>query len=249
MRLMDQFEQSGAVLFRWRSYAPLFIAPVLMAALVESVGIEQLLGDAIDDTWKGICLFLSTAGLAIRWFVIGTAHPGTSGRNVKMQRAEVLNTTGAYSIVRNPLYLGNFIAMLGIALATMIWWFVLIVCLAYWLYIERIILAEEVFLSEKFGDSYLDWAGRTPVFIPNLGHWQAPARRFEIKSVLKREYNGLLAVATAFLVIESIMDLLLEGEPFRGWLMEDIVPVTFFGISAAAFLILRTLKKKTSFLG
>ncbi|MGC9453013.1 MAG: methyltransferase family protein, partial [Oceanipulchritudo sp.] len=51
---------------------------------------------------------------------------GTSGRNTKQQVAYSLNTTGFYSVVRNPLYLGNFFMYLGIALFTHHWWLVLV---------------------------------------------------------------------------------------------------------------------------
>ena len=108
---------------------------------------------------------------------------------------------------------------------------------------------EERFLVEKFSTIYLDWADRTPVFIPNFKRWRAPTKPFQIKTVLKREYNGLLAVATAYLTIEMIVDLLMEGEVLRAWLVEDILPIAFFGFSAICFLVLRTLKKNTSVLG
>ncbi|MGB8874133.1 MAG: hypothetical protein WCC75_12145, partial [Desulfobaccales bacterium] len=45
----------------------------------------------------------------------GLPPRGTSGRNTQGQVAETLNTTGIYSLVRNPLYLGNFLIWLGLS--------------------------------------------------------------------------------------------------------------------------------------
>ena len=101
--------------------------------------------------------------LAIRAYTIGHTPKGTSGRNTKKQVANALNTTGAYSLVRNPLYLGIFFMGLGVALFAHLWWLTLIYVLAFWLYYERVIFAEEAYLRDKFGAEYLSWADRTPI--------------------------------------------------------------------------------------
>lgn len=36
----------------------------------------------------------------------------------------------------------------------------------FWLYYERIIFAEKVYLRRKFKDEYLQWATVAPVFVP-----------------------------------------------------------------------------------
>lgn len=48
-----------------------------------------------------------------------------------------------YSIVRNPLYFGNLLIAIGLALLPGVWWLLLIVGLAFFIYYERIIAAEE----------------------------------------------------------------------------------------------------------
>jgi len=56
-----------------------------------------------------IAIALSMFGFIIRAIAIGTTPKGTSGRNTKEgQVAESLNTKGIYSMVRHPLYLGNY---------------------------------------------------------------------------------------------------------------------------------------------
>ena len=46
--------------------------------------------------------------------------------------------------------------------------------LVFWLYYERIMLAEEEFLRARYGKAFDDWAARTPAFLPNFRHWVPP---------------------------------------------------------------------------
>ena len=87
----------------------------------------------------------------VRSYTIGTTPRGTSGRNTEEQVAEQLNSSGIYSTVRHPLYLGNYLMWIGIVLFTKSISFTIIVSLMYWLYYERIMFAEERFLERKFG--------------------------------------------------------------------------------------------------
>jgi protein-S-isoprenylcysteine O-methyltransferase Ste14 len=43
------------------------------------------------------------------------------------------------------------------------WWVTVIFILAFCLYYERIIIAEESFMRRKFGKTYEDYAAQTPV--------------------------------------------------------------------------------------
>ena len=189
------------------------------------------------------CLLVSLVGLGMRFYTVGFAPRGTSGRNTRGQVAEVLNTTGMYSVVRNPLYLGNFIIWLGLALFIKIWWVIFIVILAFTLFYERIIFAEEKFLREKFGAAFLDWAAKTPAIIPQLKNWQPPELSFSWKSALKREYSSFFAMIASFTALAIIRDSLQSWENYvdQTWLM-------IFTIGLIIYLTIRTLKKKTQIL-
>lgn len=248
MRLIRQIERQGAFLFRWRSYLPLTLLPATLVALNETAYFEAKSGVDLHDWWVYICMLISLAGLAVRWVTIGFVPSGTSGRNTRYQRADRLNTTGIYSVVRHPLYLGNFIVILGLALSLAVWWFVLLVSLAYWLYIERIITAEEAFLASSFGKEYNEWADHTPTFMPSFSRWRCAQEPICLRMILRREYNGVLAVALAYFVMEAFLDVLIEGEPFFSWLQEDRVWTLFLVGSFIVFLCLRTAKKHTDLL-
>ncbi|PZQ43450.1 MAG: lipid A phosphate methyltransferase [Micavibrio aeruginosavorus] len=248
MNIHDLMVKQGGFLFKWRSFIPLLLIFPAIIALSHSEMIEDVLGDSVEDALVFVSYLISLCGLAIRWYTVGTVPPGTSGRNTKEQRADSLNTTGMYSIVKNPLYLGNFIVILGVLLSFKVWWFILIGSMAYWIYIERIIATEERYLAQKFGDDYTSWAVKTPFFFPKFSLWQKPDRPFNLKKVLRAEYNGVMVVGSAFLVIEFIADILFEREPFFFWLKDDWFWPFQFVVSSAIFGVLRYLKKRTTIL-
>lgn len=241
MSLKEEFEKTGNWLFRWRSYLPLLLIGILIVGLreFEYPGHSEI----IDDFWEIICLTISFLGLGIRIFTIGHTTKRTSGRNTHEQVADTLNTTGIYSLVRHPLYLGNFFIWLGISLFAHLWWLTLICILIFWVYYERIMFAEEEYLKRKFGKEYEDWAGSTPAFIPKTKGWRKPGLPFSVKNVLKREYNGFFGIIIMFTVLEVAGDYFAEGK-----LELDLMWGIIFGIGLTIFIILRTLKRKTNIL-
>jgi protein-S-isoprenylcysteine O-methyltransferase Ste14 len=74
---------------------------------------------------------------------------------------------GPYRHVRNPMYLGHLIFMLGLAL-TFASWFALILFVARALWFHRRVLEDETRLQEKFGAAYLDYQRRVKRWIPGL---------------------------------------------------------------------------------
>lgn len=248
MNIHDLMVKQGGFLFKWRSFFPFLLVFPAIAALSHSEMIEDALGDRIEDMLVLVSYIVSMTGLAIRWYTVGTVPYGTSGRNTQSQRADSLNTIGMYSIVRNPLYLGNFIAILGVLLSFKVWWFILIGAMAYWIYIERIIATEERYLTEKFGEAYTEWAARTPIFVPRFGLWVPPAQKFNLKKVLRAEYNGVMVIGGAFFLIEFFADVFFEREPFWSWFREDWIWSAQFVVCLCLFGVLRYLKKCTSVL-
>jgi len=241
MALREDFESSGNWLFRWRSYIPLVMVVVLLLAMRE----YSLPGgsETTDQIWETFCLVVCFSGLGIRILTIGYTPKGTSGRNTKKQVAFTLNTTGMYSVTRNPLYLGNFVMGLGFALFFRLWWLVVIYVLSFWLYYERIIFAEEEFLRRKFGDEYLDWANRTPVFIPKPGNFRKADLYFSWKNVLKREYNGFLTIIVTMFALEAAAGLFV-----RGTLVIDNFWLVLLPFGLTVWATFRTLKKHTTLL-
>lgn len=248
MMLDRQLEEQGSFLFRWRSFLPFALVAPAMIAFIHSDLIELNFGEVASDAWMIFCLTVSLAGQTWRSLTVGTVPDGTSGRNTAEQRAEVLNTTGVYSLCRNPLYFGNFIVVFGFTLAIEAWWLALIVLLSFVLYYERIVMAEEAYLEAKFGDAFHVWARRTPSFLPKFTGWTAPAQPFSLRKILRKEYNGYALILITFPAIDFLRDLIGERKSPIEWIRED-QSWAFTALAGLALLIaFRTIKRHTRLL-
>lgn len=241
MTLIKEFNHTGNILFKYRSYIPLLLFP--FATLVVIFNPERILVFS-EPYFSILCLSISLIGLLFRILVIGFVPKGTSGRNTNAgQVAETLNTKGIYSAVRHPLYLGNLLMWMGVVLYVGSLWFFIVAALLFWIYYERIMFAEEQFLTTKFGETYINWASKTPPFIPRFKKWKKAELTFSTKNVLKREYNGFFAIFITFTYIDVIKNYLNH---------QTFMPDTFWlvGLSAGflAFIVLRTLKRNTNVL-
>ena len=159
--LAGAMARSGAWLFRRRTYLPVFLLAAIVAAAAGAPG-EPPAGIA----WRLACGLIAVAGMTVRIVAVGFAGERTSGRNTRRQVADSLNTDGAYSVVRHPLYLGNLLTWMGVALLPGIASVAVVVLLVFVAYYERIAMAEEEFLRDRFGAEFLAWAARTPAFVP-----------------------------------------------------------------------------------
>lgn len=241
MRLLDHFTRSGELLFRGRSYLPLLLVPLFVASFVGAR--YPFNSHALDLAWEIGCFLVSLTGFAIRLFTVGTAPHGTSGRNTREQKAEVLNTAGAYSVVRHPLYLGNYLIALGLSCFSRTWSLPIIVSLATLLYYERIAAREEEFLDEKFGEEFRSWAARVPAIVPNFRNPQPPALPFSWRKALGREFYGISFLGASFFVLDVIQEFAVTGRIAFDPLW------TLLGVFSAVFFVtMRTLKKRTHLL-
>ena len=107
MLLDETMRLDGATLFRWRSTALLLFLPLIFLAVRQAEPLERQLGEFWGETFEDVCIILVVAGLALRALTVGFVPARTSGRNTRGQVASVLNTTGAYSLTRNPLLPGK----------------------------------------------------------------------------------------------------------------------------------------------
>ncbi|MBS1256682.1 MAG: hypothetical protein MAG581_02508 [Deltaproteobacteria bacterium] len=241
MKLEKSLVSTGYWLFRWRSYFPIILIIIFIPAMAEYVYVGG--SREMTTNWGVFSLIVGLLGLFFRILVVGHTPQNTSGRNTREQIADVLNTTGWYSVVRHPLYLGNYTMGLGVSLFPFVWWLPLIYTLAFALYYERIMAAEEDFLRSKFGEDFEKWAESTPAFFPDFSKWDSAVLNFSIINILRREYSSLFALILCFTVLDLIGNYLVMQEPY-------IVPLwnILFWTTLAAYLILRTMKRHTNFL-
>jgi hypothetical protein len=194
--------------------------------------------------WRIAGIAIGLLGFYVRVLVAGHAPAKTSGRNTGRQKSAVLNTTGMYSLVRHPLYLGNYLMWLGVIvfMDVSLGW-TMAAALAWLLYYERIMMTEEDHLQQTFGDSFVAWSDRTPALFPRRLKWVKPALPFSLKTVIKREDNTLFGMFATFAVIDIFLQWLATGQIPLGWR-----GATGFAAGAAFFLAIRVLRKRTEWL-
>jgi protein-S-isoprenylcysteine O-methyltransferase Ste14 len=240
MALVHEFENSGNWLFKRRGWLPVFM--VVAGIVMMYLGNRQaIIFDLRDEM---IILGISLFGEVIRIITVGFAAKNTSGRNTAAgQIADELNVTGVYSIVRHPLYVGNFFMWLGPVLFLRSAWFTVVFFLVYWLYYERIMFAEEQYLRRKFGEEYDRWSEKVSAFIPFTFNFIKPKLPFSLRNVLSREYNSFLNIFIIFTVLDFCRNYFLTEKFFftKTWI---------YSLAGAAviWIIVRSVHKYTKWL-
>lgn len=104
-------------------------------------------------------LVLLVAGLALDVWAMATMHRAKT--NILPHRAaDSLVDTGPFSHMRNPIYVGNSIALFGLGLVLSIGWLCLMAPVAAILTHHLAVVREEAHLQAKFGKAWSEYAGR-----------------------------------------------------------------------------------------
>jgi protein-S-isoprenylcysteine O-methyltransferase Ste14 len=107
-------------------------------------------------------LTLAAAGVALAiWarFYLGRNW----GMPLSIKENPELVTTGPYAYIRNPIYTGILLALLGSSLIIW-WWFVIFAWSAvYFVYASR---GEEKIMLREFPDTYPAYKARTKMLVP-----------------------------------------------------------------------------------
>lgn len=183
----------GNFFFKYRAISPLpFIVILFLCFRPGSFGAR----DTIIHL-AGLAVVL--VGIILRALAVGYARTGTSGRE-NFLRAENLNTDGVYSVVRNPLYVGNFIIYNGLVITYANPWALLLFNLYLVGLYTFIILAEEDYLKRTYGGAYKEYMAGTPRVIPNFRLYRAPSVPFSFRKMIFKEKNTMFYSLTFYLV-------------------------------------------------
>ena len=144
--------QIGGWLFRHRGLLPIPLS--LLAAFVP--------GTITARAWI-VGLSAMALGEALRLAGVAVAGPGTRRRSRGVAH---LVTDGPFAWVRNPLYLGNGLAWLGVAIVAGVPWLIPVAISTFAAQYGLIVRYEEGVLESLFGEAYLAYKGRTPRWFP-----------------------------------------------------------------------------------
>jgi len=134
---------------------------------------------------------ITVLGQLIRIITIGLVYIIRGGRNRRVY-ADNLVTTGIFSHCRNPLYVGNILILAGLGVASNSLIFMAIATPLFLFFYQTIVMAEENFLRNKFGEEFNNYCSKVNRWIPNLAGISKTlgSMEFKWKRVLIREYNA-----------------------------------------------------------
>jgi protein-S-isoprenylcysteine O-methyltransferase Ste14 len=189
----------GRQLFKVRSYTPILLILVMLFC-VRGEWVNCVV------TWLLGLLFL-LCGESLR--LCSLRYIGKFSRTRK-RKSRMLVTGGPYALVRNPLYWGNLLIILGYALVSGLLWFIPVIVVLFFIQYQCIVLWEEESLREFYPADAEDYFRNVPRWFPNrrglrnyLQHDQHP--NFGWQDVFKREKStlqGLVVVCIAMMAKE-----------------------------------------------
>jgi protein-S-isoprenylcysteine O-methyltransferase Ste14 len=147
---------------RWGQFAgSRVVVVVVILVLARTHAFRHSMSHDVALSAVGLVLFV--AGLAVA--IWARVH---LGRNWGMPMSEKddpeLVTTGPYRWIRNPIYSGLILAMIGTAIAVSVEWLVLVVVLGgYFVYSA---VMEQRLMTERFPDTYPVYRDSTKMLIP-----------------------------------------------------------------------------------
>ncbi len=147
---------------------------------------------------------IALTGELIRIWSVSFA--GSETRTTSGVGGTYLVTQGPYSVVRNPLYIGNILLYVGIGIMSMAL-FPYLQIFAFCFFIFQyycIILAEEEFLQEKFGDVFSVYKKCVNRFTPSFKKLPSEVTSklsLDVKEGIKSERRSL----QAFLITSGII--------------------------------------------
>jgi protein-S-isoprenylcysteine O-methyltransferase Ste14 len=194
-------------IFRYRDKIAAAVFLAVLARLVwhgPDLGLSEPAEDYVDILG---CLIMAS-GHTLR--VLALRHIGPSSRTCRLKTKRLV-TGGPYRIVRNPLYLGNWLIASGLCVIVQIRWLLLVGPLLALILYYIVILAEERHLAEQFGSDYLTYRANTSRFFPlrliSRQGWSAFFERGTYGIFRSKEYQALLASGISVLLVELLEQL------------------------------------------
>ena len=145
----------------WFSPQPRFVLPLLSTLSV----VFPLVNFSISIV--NLIVFVPLFLIGAYYGIAGVK--GTSLKVAETHRANKIITSGVYSAVRHPQYLGGLLAHVGITFLFSAW-FSLLSTPIMGLLVFLISWKEEKELSKEFGKEFQDYAKEVPMFLPRVWH-------------------------------------------------------------------------------
>jgi protein-S-isoprenylcysteine O-methyltransferase Ste14 len=225
----------GNFLFRYRNrvFPPLFLLLLLPGPTIFATPRDAML----------LGLAVTVLGQTVRALTIGLRYIKRGGRGGRVY-AKDLVTEGIYGHVRNPMYVGNVLICLGVAIASNELAVALAaVPLAIFAY-AAIVAAEEDYLRSRFGAAYEAYCRDVPRWVPNLRGLGATLSQFTFdwRRVVVKEFGtpwGWISAIGALTIYNVYRTGTLADQT---GLVHAIIAVML--IATGLWAVVRTLKRR-----
>ncbi len=143
----------------WRTSDTIIGITLLVGLALHLLFPLQLFSDLSPFTHGGIGLVLVMTGISV--ILAGKKGLRVAGQpTAPDQPTTKIVDSGIYRYSRNPMYLGLLILLVGLGLMFNIAWWVLLSLPMLFAFKYLLILPEEEYLIENFGDKYSDYMAR-----------------------------------------------------------------------------------------
>src|SRR5215212_1018657 len=192
--------QLGNFLFRNRNgIFPLFYLMLFIPSFIPGIDWEVFTNPV---TAMIIGFTVTVLGQLIRVVTIGLVYIIRGGKDRRVY-AEDLVITGIFAHCRNPLYVGNILILVGLGIASNSLLFMAAFTPLFLFFWQAIVIAEENYLRNKFGEQYNQYCKRVNRWLINfkgLGN-TLRSMKFKWKRVVIREYNSTYIWMTGAVLI------------------------------------------------
>jgi len=156
----------------------------------------------VDHMTDAIGLLVSLTGQALRVLVIGLVYITRGGQNRQVW-ANSLVDGGMFAHSRNPLYVGNLLIILGLAIVHNGWAMYLVAMPVFLFFYAAIVFAEEEYLHARFGEAYTEYCRRVPRWLPSLRGLSRTIGDgdFDAVKVVRKEYGTPFAWLSGLLLL------------------------------------------------
>jgi protein-S-isoprenylcysteine O-methyltransferase Ste14 len=199
----------------------------------------------LENYWLALLLgfLVAAAGQLLRAITIGLEYIIRGGRNRQVY-AEKLIQGGVFAHCRNPLYVGNFLILLGVGVASNSLLFLAIAIPFFLFAYAAIIAAEENYLRTKFGQEFVEYCARVNRLLPDFSGFRQTLKgmRYNWRRLITAEY-GSTYIWLAAIILVTLKNLRVH-QAYPPWSPIETALWGALAFVTLAYGVARFLKKK-----
>lgn len=136
---------------------------------------------------------LALCGEFVRSSTIGMQYIVRGGRDRRVYARDLV-TGGLYAHTRNPMYIGNVLILAGLTISSNSWLAVGLLLPLYLFVCACIVAAEELYLSDRFGEAFEEYCRDVPRWLPRFDGLDITIadHDFNWRRLVLKEYGTLL---------------------------------------------------------